>query len=185
MKKLLSMSLLLVAAMAMLITSCKKSSTSNPAGSGSLGAGKSSISFNSSANYAGSTSFSQSNTALTSAQTLSSSSLRNVSLSASEVSGTSARLVTMTLILPADASTTGGNINGDFSQPNGATFLPTLTLTSSSGATQGITYAAETGTCTITKLTATEVEGTFSGTVKDINGTATLSISNGTFAGKF
>lgn len=169
----------------LMFTSCKKDEAARPAGSGSLDAGKSSISFSTNTAYAGSTSFSLSNTVTTSAITLSSGILRNISLTASEISGTSTRIATMTFIVPGDASTSAGNLTGDYSLPNGATILPTLTLTSSNGAIQGTTYSSETGSCTITKLTATEIEGTFSAVVKDINGTGTISVSNGTFAGKF
>ncbi len=186
MKKLFPLPLLMALALFSMISSCKKSDTANPgSGSGSLGAGKSSMSFNNTGSFAGGTTFSVSNTPLTSAQTLTNAPLRNVTLSASEVTGVNSRIVALLLILPSNASTANGNIVGDFSQPNNATFLPSLTLTSSSGATQGITYASQSGTCTITKLTATEVEGNFTCVVKDVNGATTLSVTSGTFAGKF
>lgn len=169
----------------LVLSSCKKDSARNPGGSSTLDAGKASFSFNTSGSFAGSTSFSLSNTVSTIAITQTSASLRNVSLTATEISGTNTRSVTMMIILPADASTTSGNLTGDFSQPNGATILPSVTISSTSNGVQGTTYLTETGTCTITKLTASEVEGTFSGTVKDVNGSSTLTISNGTFAGKF
>jgi len=57
-----------------------------------------------------------------------------------------------------------------------------LALTSTPSGTQ---YSSQSGTLTITKLTATEIEGTFSCTVKEVTGTATLSITEGSFAGKF
>lgn len=167
-------------------SSCNKSdSTTPPAGSGSLGAGKSSMSFSNTGSFAGGTTFNVSNTSLTSAQSITNAQLRNVSLSASEVTGVNARIASLVFVLPASASTASGNLVADFSLPNNATILPTLTLTSTSGASQGITYGSQTGTCTITKLTATEIEGTFSCVVKDTNGATTLSVTNGTFAGKF
>ena len=185
MKKLFPIPVMMALAL-LSFTSCKKSDTTTPAaGSGSLGAGKSSMSFSNTGSFAGGTTFSVSNTALTSAQTLTNALLRNVTLSASEVTGVNARISSLLLVLPATASTASGDLVADFSLPNNATILPTLTLTSSSGAISGITYGSQTGTCTITKLTATEVEGSFSCVVKDVNSATTLSVTGGTFAGKF
>ena len=173
-------------ALFVITSSCKKSQDPAPgAGSGNLGAGKSSMSFTNTGSFAGGTTFSASNTPLTSAQSITNAQLRNVTLSASEVVGINSRICSLLLILPANASTASGNLVADFSLPNNATILPTLTLTSSSGATSGITYGSQSGTCTITKLTSAEVEGTFSCVVKDVNGATTLSVTNGTFAGKF
>lgn len=187
MKKLLSAPVLAAFVLMAFSTSCKKSSTDAPAaaGSGGLTAGKSSMAFNNTGSFAGGTTFSVSNTPLTSAQTLTNALLRNVTLSASEVTGVNSRITSLLLVLPASASTTNGNLVADFSLPNNATILPTLTLTSSSGATSGITYGSQSGTCTITKLTTAEIEGTFTCVVKDVNGNTTLSVTGGTFAGKF
>lgn len=186
MKKFLSFPLLLAVGCTLFISSCKKDDAArNNTGSGSLDAGKSAISLNASPAFAGGGSFSLSNSATCIAQTLSSSSLRNISLSATEVSGTNTRTVMIMIITPVDASTTSGNLTGDLSLPNGATILPTVTLSSTNNGVAGTTYGSTTGTLTITKLTATEIEGTFSGEVKDVNGSATISVSNGSFAGKF
>ncbi len=186
MKKLFSFPIMMALALLAITSSCKKSDTSSPAaGSGSLGAGKSSMSFSNTGSFAGGTSFSASNTPLTSAQSIANGALRNVTLSASEVVGVNSRICSLLLVLPASASTASGNLVADFSLPNNATILPTLTLTSSSGAVSGITFGSQTGTCTITKLTSAEVEGTFTCVVKDVNGATTLSVTSGTFAGKF
>ncbi|HPH84138.1 MAG TPA: hypothetical protein PLC48_01715 [Ferruginibacter sp.] len=176
------------AAFTLMLGGCKKSSdtpaNNNPSAS-NLDAGKAIVKFTSNPGFGGATTFNISNTTTTptTATTLSSSSLRNVSISATDVnlSGT-ARIAQFLIILPVDASTSGGNLTADFSLPNGATILPTLALTSSPSGAQ---YASESGTLTITKLTATEIEGTFSCTVKEVTGTATLSITEGSFAGKF
>lgn len=188
MKKLISFPLMMSFVLLAIIPSCKKSDDAAVAagaqGSGSLSSGKASIVFNTSAAFAGGTSFSQSNTASTLAQT-STGTFRTIALSATEVSGTSTRTAFLNISVPASANTVSGNLTGDFANPNNATILPVLTLTSTSGASNGIAYASQTGTCTITKLTATEIEGTFSCVVKDTNGTATLSVTSGSFAGKF
>ncbi len=185
MKKLFSFPIMMSLALLAITSSCKKSDTTPGSGSGNLGSGKSSMSFSNTGSFAGGTSFSASNTPLTSAQSLTNAVLRNVTLSASEVTGVNSRTVALMLVLPASASTASGNLVADFSLPNNATILPTLTLSSSSGAVSGITYGSQTGTCTITKLTSAEVEGTFTCVVKDLNSATTLSVTSGTFAGKF
>ncbi len=185
MKKITHLSFFSLLVLLLSISSCKKDSPAGTTGSGNLDAGKSSISFNNTGSFAGGSSFSLSNSVTNSAQTISSGVLRNVSLSGTEISGTSTRTVIITIIAPGDASTSGGNLTADLSLPNNATILPTITLSSGNGASTGTTYGSESGSLTITKLTATEIEGTFTATVKDINGTETLSLSNGTFAGKF
>ena len=91
--------------------SCKKSDNPTPpAGSGSLGAGKSSMSFNNTGSFAGGTTFSVSNTALTSAQSITNAQLRNVTLSASEVVGVNARITSLFFVLPATASIDNNNV---------------------------------------------------------------------------
>lgn len=144
-----------------LSSSCKKDDViaAVTGGPGSLGAGKSTISFNTLANYAGSTSFLQSNTPTTHALSISSAVLRNISLSATEISGTNTRAVMMMIIVPGNASTTSGNLTGDFSLPNGVNILPGITLNSTAGGTTGITFGTQTGTCNITKLTTPKLKG--------------------------
>lgn len=181
---ILSLSLA-VLSMAFLLSSCSKSSGGGGTSSGNLSAGKAAIVFNNSGSFAGGTSFSISNTATTLAQTNSNTTLRNVSLSATEVNGLKTRTCMIMIIVPAAASTSSGNLTADLSLPNNATILPTITLTSTDGSTPGTSYSSESGTMTITKLTSTEVEGTFSGVLKDVNSAATLTLSNGSFAGKF
>ncbi len=185
MKNLFSLPMAAIICLGLAFSSCKKDDAARGGGSANLDAGKSSVAFNSSTSFAGSTSFSQSNTATCLAVTTASASLRNISLSATEVSGTNTRTAQFLIIVPADASTASGNLIGDLSIPNGATILPTITLSSTNGSTPNASYSTESGTLTITKLTASEIEGTFSGTVKEVGGSATFNLSNGSFAGKF
>lgn len=185
MKKLISIPVYALFGSLILFSSCKKDSTTNRTGSGNLDAGKAAIALTSSTSFGGSTTFDVGNTLTTTAVTQTSSSLRNISLACNDVSGTNTRSVMIMIITPADASTTSGSLTGDLSLPNGATILPTISMFTTNAGTPGPTYSSESGTLTITKLTATEVEGTFSGTMKDVNGSGTFTVSNGTFAGKF
>ncbi|MDB5225974.1 MAG: hypothetical protein JWN78_167 [Bacteroidota bacterium] len=182
MKKNLLVSLTILCSL--LLFSCKKTST-NTNTSGTLGAGKSSISFTSSANFAGSTTFNQSNTIYTQAISGVGSSVRNIALTATEVNGTNTRIVVLDLVLPQDASTSSGNLTADFSLPSSATIYPTLELTSTSGTTPGPGYTAESGTLTITKLTSSEIEGTFNNVVVNDGASTSFTLTNGHFAGKF
>ena len=186
MKKMFSGPCIAILATALFLSSCKKDSNStNRTGSSNLDAGKAAIALTASTNFGGSTSFDVANTLTTTAITQTSSSLRNISLAANDLSGTNTRTVMIMIIAPSDASTSGGNLTGDLSLPNGATILPTVTMYTTSAGTPGPTFSSESGTLTITKLTATEIEGSFSGTMKDVNSSSTFTVSNGTFAGKF
>ncbi|MEO8769866.1 MAG: hypothetical protein ABI402_07270 [Ferruginibacter sp.] len=184
MKKILSMPMMLAICSTLLVSSCKKDHPASATGSGNLDAGKSSISFDNTGSFAGSSSFSLSNSVTNAALSNANGSIRNVSLSASEITGVNSRSVTLTIIVPPDATTTSGNITGDFAEQNG-TVYPALTLSSTNGTSPGTAYVSESGTCTITKLTSSEIEGTFSAVVKNDDGTQSLTISNGKFSGKF
>lgn len=179
----------------LLISSCKKtdaiSNALNPAGSGDVAAGKSIIKFNTDAAFQGSTTFNVSNslTTPTSAVSITSGSIRNVTVTATEtsVSGTTAttRSAQLVLLLPPGANTNSGNLTANFAETSGtATIIPAFSLSSSNG-TSSASYVSHTGTVTITKLTSTEVEGTFSVVVKNDGETITYNVTNGSFAGKF
>jgi hypothetical protein len=166
----------------MLLFSCKKDDSSNNGGSSSLGVGKSTISFTSNPAFAGSTTFNASNSLYTHAVSNSNSGIRNITLTATEVSGLNSRSAVFDFYMPDNTSTTSGNITANFDGTS--TVIPSFGITSTTGSTAGTTYAVESGTVTITKLSESEIEGTFSGTLTD-GGSATLTITNGSFAGKF
>lgn len=152
--------------------------------SATLTAGRSGIIFNTNSNWETNTLFSLRNTTATSATSDVTGSTREILLTATEVGGTVTRMATVYISLPATSTTTSGNITADLAIPVGSTVVANVMLSSVSGSTPGVTYDSEAGTLTITKLTATEIEGTFSATM-DGGGTNTLVISNGSFAGKF
>lgn len=152
--------------------------------SASLTAGRSGIVFNTNTNFVSSTAFNVRNTATTSASSNVSGSTRTINLIATEVNGTATRTATISISLPETSSTTTGNITSDLSIPLGSTVVASVMLTSSTGSTLGTTYNSNAGTLTITKLTNTEIEGTFNGNLDD-SGTNAIVITNGTFAGKF
>ena len=184
MKKIISLSLV-IAGLMITVASCKKSSAAAATGSSALTAGKSSISFTNTGSFSGGTTFSVSNISTTQATSSTGGSYRNIVLTATEISGSNSRTAGLIISVPVNASTASGNLTGDFSNPGNATIIAALSLSSTTGATNGISYNSQSGTCVITKLTASEIEGTFSGVVKDVNGSGTLTCSSGNFSAKF
>ncbi len=171
--------------------SCKKSDDNNTTpGSGNLAAGKGAISFNSDIKFGAGTSYNGNNSLYTSATRQQSGTADQITIHTSQVSNTinidNAQII---FYVPHSAATaTSGNITIDFADvdKSNATTWGTLSLTSSAGTTVNPGYITEggTGKFIITKLTATEIEGTFSGKlVNDDHGT--INLSNGAFAGKF
>lgn len=164
---------------------CKKS---DGGGGGSLSAsgltpGKSAITFNTSSGSFGN--FSSVNSTINTAAFTTSGSISQITLVAAETGTSGVKTAQLTISLPNGSSTASGNISGDFSTPTGATVVPVL-LINSSGLTGGSeAYTSESGTLTITKLTTTEVEGTFNGTFSNASTNASTTVTNGQFAGKF
>lgn len=165
---------------AILFNSCKKDPTANNGGSGGLNSGRAVISFNTSADFGNSKTFNVRNTATTLAttQTFGSSS-RTMVLEASETYGSlnNMRSIHIDILVSATTSTINGPITIDMSLYNGNPQAH-LALTYSD-TFSGYTLRSVTGVLTITKLTATEIEGNFTAN------TGSVTITNGIIAGKF
>jgi hypothetical protein len=190
MKKIKFATLTAMLAVTTLFTSCDKDDDvivdSNS--SANLAAGRAGIVFNTNTNFAGSASFDERNTSTTVAISDIAADRREIELTALELTGgsvTDSRTASISLDIPATSSTTGGSLTSDLSIPGTETRIAHVTLTSVSGSTPGATFTSDQGTLTITKLTDTEIEGTFSGRVTEAGGSNTMLITNGTFAGKF
>jgi autotransporter adhesin len=164
------------------ICACNKHD-SNP-GSDQLDPGRAAIKFNTSADFGSSTAFNVSNTSATqtSIQNLGSAA-KTITLTASDVNGGSEREVTLMLLVPNNASTSNGGIVIDLALRTGAP-QGNLHMVESMAGFGGPGYLSESGTVTITKLTATDIQGTFSAHVVDPN-SLSLNVSNGSFSGKF
>jgi len=164
-RKLFSLSLFLTTAL--LFSGCKKDET-NDTGVASLSPGKSQISCTIS--DAATSSF-NSNILLSSV--LKSSDLINISGSA--VTGMTAEIVMM--ILPADITTgtytSASNNSGDFS------------FSYSNGSLGWAADVSPIFTVVVTKSTATEIEGTFSGSLINETLENQVSVTNGKFAAKY
>jgi hypothetical protein len=185
MKQIKFATMTVVLAATVLFTACKKDDAVavNGNSSSTLDVGKAGIMFNSNTNFATSTAFNVRNTSTTDASSISNGSARLIRLAATEMSGTTMiRAALITITLPSTATTTNGNLTADLGAAGD--IVADVSLTSNSGTTTGTTYDSQSGTLTITKLTATEIEGTFNTTVNG-GGANTLILSGGSFAGKF
>ena len=172
--------LLAVIIAAILFNSCKKDSPANNGGSDSLNSGRAGISFNTSADFGNSRTFSVRNTASTLATTQPfGSSSRTMVLEASETYGSlnNMRSIHIDILVSVTASTINGPITIDMSLNNGNPQAH-LTLTETAPFS-GYTIRSVTGVLTITKLTTTEIEGSFTAS------TNSVAITNGVIAGKF
>lgn len=164
-RKLLSLSLFLT--VVILFSGCKKDEA-DPSGAESLSPGKSQISCT--ITGAATSSFS-SNILLSSV--LKSTDLMNISGSA--ISGTTAEIVMM--ILPANITagtyTSASNDSGDFA------------FSYSNGAVGWAADVSPVFTVVVTKSTATEIEGTFSGILNNDDLGNQVTVKDGKFAAKF
>ena len=165
---------------AIIFNSCKKDSTVNNSGSGGLNAGRAGISFNTNVDFGNSKTFSVRNTASTLATTQPfGTSSRTIVLESGESYGSfnNMRSIHIDILVSATASTANGPITIDMSLNNGNPQAH-LALTYSD-TFSGYTIHSVTGVLTITKLTATEIEGSFTAN------TGSVTITNGLIAGKF
>lgn len=161
---------------AMMFTSCKKSDSFTS--SGNLNPGEGSISFSTNNSTYGN--FDGSN--LTSSAVLTHSGSKDqITITVMKLSGTSSKSAQLSILVNAGSNTTSGAIVGDFNNSSSAAMAPTMIIGSSGGAN----FASDAGVVTITKLTATEVEGTFSGKFINQNDNTSTDVTSGQFAGKF
>lgn len=83
------------------------------------------------------------------------------------------------------ATTSGGNITLNMDDQN-TDFIMTFSESRVSGTTATVeAMSMESGKVLITKLSATEIEGTFSGTAVNEDDNKTYKVTNGKFSGKF
>jgi hypothetical protein len=174
---MLSMSLLLM-------TSCSKDDGGS--GTPAVSQGQAHIKFNSSAAIIGGTSFNPSSVLSSNCASVVNGNLRTVNLSVTEVAGTTAKIVSMTMVMPSNSSTSGGNITVPLHMNNGGIPNTSMTIsqTNTGSGAQEIWLTTE-GTATITTLNATDIVGTFTGKAITTANPTGVNITNGAFTGKF
>lgn len=171
-----------------LLPACSKDNPANSGGGNApstLTPGRAAISLTTNPVYAGSTVFNVSNTVKTSALSSVVSGVRYINVWAQDGDSLNYRKVELDFELSPTASTAGGNIVASFAMPAGSAVGAALSLYSSTSLSVNESYFAQSGTCTITKLTATEIAGTFAALVKNSMNAETMAVSSGSFAGKF
>ncbi|MBD0277664.1 MAG: hypothetical protein ICV81_06825 [Flavisolibacter sp.] len=180
----------------LLFASCKKEEKAPPpVSAASLNAGRAGIRFTTSEDFKGSKSYDVVNTDLTFSlnQDLSGG-VRNVRLTTTDRKDNDPyRGASIDIMLNKIAGTTNGNISIDLSAPFFTGNPPAvpralvrLERISPFGSFFNTVYDSRLGTLTITKLTATEIEGSFNATVA-LSGSSgsSMVVSNGSFAGNF
>ena len=167
---------------ATLFGSCKKADDAiNGGGSGDLAPGKGKISFNTSSGFGGN--FDGSNTLLSVATRQASTAYDQVTITSTVTEGTNVKTAMLTILCKKGLTTSAGTLNANFSNGVSDDVFPQLTISNTANAAQS--YASESGTVTITKLTLSEVEGTFSGHFINESENTSTELTNGSFAGKF
>ena len=181
--KLQSYLLTTLLAASTLFTSCKKTDDVLILGSGDLPAGKGKITFSTSSSFGGSNSFDGTNTLFSFATRQASTAYDQVTIQAIESSGTTAKTAQLTILCAKGLTTSSGTINANFSNTASDNVFPVLVISNSANTNEA--YASESGTVTITKLTTSEIEGTFSGHFINEDQGTSIEVTNGAFAGKF
>jgi hypothetical protein len=174
-----------IIAATVLVASCKKddNNNSNPTSS-NIPAGQATISFKTDKDFGGTTSINIPASATTSGVRVNNGTKDQITLIAATTQGSSVSTANFSIYVDAGASTSAGNITADFNG-SGNTNIAVLAISNTSLSGQSAAYASKTGTVTITKLSATEVEGTFSCNAVNESTNTNIGVTNGKFAAKF
>ena len=173
------------------LSSCNKDDNNNNnngnPNSGNLTAGQCTISFNTDKDFNGTTSINivASNTTFANKSTTGNRDQLTLQAVNNQISGTTAKITTAQLAIhvPTGSTTSGGNLSGNF---NGNGDVVANIMISNLNAGQSTpAYNSESGTITITKLNASELEGTFTAKCINESENTSINLSNGKFAAKF
>lgn len=170
--------------LAIIFISCKKDN-SGEGSSDNLASGGASIQFNTSASFGGKNEF-KSN-AKEQSKVIKVNNLNRTQITFTCVETNLPRLstATLTLIVAQGSTTNSGAIKGKFENGSSAATQGQLLIGSSNAGSGAESYASNTGNFTITKLTDSEIEGTFDAACINNTTKTNISLSNGKFAGKF
>lgn len=168
---------------AVVLISCKKDNGGG--GNNDLASGGASIQFNTSSSFGGKNEF-KSNTKEQS-KVIKINNLNRTQITFTCVETNLPRLstATLTLIVAQGSTTSSGAITGKFENGSSAATQGQLLIGSSNAGSNAESYASSTGNFTITKLTDSEIEGTFDSYCVNNTTKANISLSSGKFTGKF
>lgn len=171
--------LLLLFALLLGAAACKKENDPPPFSAAALNNGKAGIAFEIDRNFNGNKPFHVFNTVETEATNGSiGAGTRTIKVKATETSeGQPTRSAELNILLRSDATTSNGSITIDLSKHNG---IPQTQMQLDSYGLLGYIRHNQSGTLRITRLTATEIEGSFTALMDD-----GMNVTKGRFAGKF
>lgn len=167
------------------LSACKKDSSTPGGGGGSssgLSSGQASIQFNTSAAFGGKTEFKSNQPAQSKVVKAPQGTKTNITFNAVQMDGTKLSTAMLTVIIPQDASS---GIAGKFDEGHKGDAYAVLLIGSSEAGSNLQSFASSTGNFTVTKLTDTEIEGTFDTYCENTTTKTNITLSNGKFAGKF
>ena len=169
----------------MFIYSCSDNDTEpmnqNPT---NLDSGRASIGFTTDSSFGGNTSFNMSNSSTTFAFNITDSVSRLVQVKATDVTNNLSREVIVILVMPTSTNTNSGNVLLSLDTATTSDKYGTITLRSYRDTVSGPTYKSVSGNVTLTRLTFTDVIGTFTGRFAD-SSMNIINVTNGSFSGRF
>lgn len=171
-----------------ILFSCKKDSITTPNNNNNttVNNGQCTISFSTNKDFGGTTNVNIQASQTTFAKRIKNGSIDQITLQAISGGGLTNIYNAQLVIHVPTGMTTSSTITGDFSLPDGAEIKPILTVsytTISNPVANG--WLSESGSVKITKLTATEIEGTFTGKVASDSDPTGYQLTDGKFYGKF
>lgn len=170
----------------MIIYSCSEDNSNelpdqNPT---NLDSGRSSIGFTTDSAFGGSTSFNLFNSSTTFAYSSEDSSTRLVQVKATDIVNNLSREVVVLLVMPSSTNTTAGNVTFSLDSATTSPRYGDVSLRTYNGPISYPTFSSVAGTVTLTRLTNTDVIGTFSGKFID-SSLNVINVTNGSFSGRF
>lgn len=159
-------------------TSCKKDKDGESGG----GAGKASIQFSTNKSFGGKNEFKSNTAAGAFANKSNTVNRTQITITTIQTSGLQIGNAQLAIHVPQNHT---GAISGKFENGSSANTGAVLTISTSNAGSNMEAYASKTGNFSITKLTDSEIEGTFDAYCINESSNTNITLSNGKFSGKF
>ncbi|GAB3426635.1 hypothetical protein [Niabella aquatica] len=158
-------------------TSCKKGSSGSD-----TGVGKASIQFSTNKSFGGKNEFKSNTVAGAFANKSNTVNRTQITITAIQTNGTQIGTAQLAIHVPLNHT---GTISGKFESSSSANTGAVLSIGISNAGSNQESYASSTGNFNITKLTDSEIEGTFDAYCINQTSNTNITLSNGKFSGKF
>jgi hypothetical protein len=162
---------------ASIFTSCKKGSSEE-----NTSLGKASIQFSTNKSFGGKNEFKSNTAAGAFANKSNTVNRTQITITAIQSNGTQIGTAQFAIHVPLNHT---GTISGKFENSSSANTGAVLTISTSNAGSNQESYASKTGNFNITKLTDSEVEGTFDAYCINETTNTNITLTNGKFSGKF